>query len=189
VQFQAFDAKRRIWDLAWEPLWSAAEETGVPISFHQGGGLWSDAGIDIPPGRGVELVRITVVAAQLDEVLAALVLSGVLERHPKFRAVLGESSLGWIPYILEKMDQEYDMRPRLRPIDTPKLKLKPSEYYQRQMYATFQEDHVGLKLLRSWGRTPSCGPQTIPTVIPYGRIPTKSSTGTWLVWTRPLYAR
>ena len=88
---------------------------------------------------------------QLDEVLAALVLSGVLERHPKFRAVLGESSLGWIPYILEKMDQEYDMRPRLRPIDTPKLKLKPSEYYQRQMYATFQEDHVGLKLLEELG--------------------------------------
>ena len=55
VQFQAFDAKRRIWDLAWEPLWSAAEETGVPISFHQGGGLWSDAGIDIPPGRGAAI--------------------------------------------------------------------------------------------------------------------------------------
>lgn len=151
VQFQAFDAKRRIWDLGWEPLWSAAEETGIPISFHQGGGLWSDVGIDIPPGRGVELMHITVVAAQLDEVLAALVLSGVLERHPKFRAVLGESSLGWIPYILEKMDQEYDMRPRLRPSDTSKLKLKPSEYFQRQMYATFQEDHVGLKLLKELG--------------------------------------
>ena len=123
----------------------------MPISFHQGGGLWSDAGIAIPPGRGVELVRITCVAAQLDEVLAALVLSGVLERHPKFKAVLGESSLGWIPYILEKMDQEYDMRPQWQPIDAGKLKMKPSEYYRRQMYATFQEDHAGLKLLDELG--------------------------------------
>ena len=97
VQFQAFDATKRVWDEAWEPLWSAAEETGLPISFHQGAGFWSTGRTNIPPGRGVDLIRITVVAAQLDEVLASLVLSGVLERHPKFRAVLGESSLGWIP--------------------------------------------------------------------------------------------
>ena len=97
VQFQAFDATRRVWDEAWEPLWSAAEETGLPISFHQGAGFWSTGRTNIPPGRGVDLIRITVVAAQLDEVLASLVLSGVLERHPKFRAVLGESSLGLDP--------------------------------------------------------------------------------------------
>src|SRR5262245_15626447 len=58
----------------------------------------------------------------------------------------------WLdPLHPRKMDQEYDIRPRLRPIDTSKLKLKPSEYYQRQMYATFQEDHVGLKLLEELG--------------------------------------
>ena len=151
VQFQAFDATRRVWDEAWEPLWSAAEETGLPISFHQGAGFWSTGRTNIPPGRGVDLIRITVVAAQLDEVLASLVLSGVLERHPKFRAVLGESSLGWIPYILQKMDQEYEIRPRMRPTGAGALKMKPSEYYKRQVYATFQEDAVGLKLLDELG--------------------------------------
>ena len=151
VQFQAFDAKRRVWDEAWEPLWSAAEDTGLPISFHQGGGLWSATGATKPLGRVIGLVRVTVVAAQLDEVLAGLVLSGILERHPKLKAVLAESSLGWIPYILEKMDQEYDMRPAWQPTGAAKLQMKPSEYYKRQMYATFQEDHVGLKLLDELG--------------------------------------
>ena len=151
VQFQAFDATRRVWDETWEPLWSAAEDTGLPISFHQGAGFWSTGRTNIPPGRGVDLIRITVVAAQLDEVLASLVLSGILERHPKFRAVLGESSLGWIPYILQKMDQEYAIRPRMRPTGAGTLTMKPSEYYQRQVYATFQEDAVGLKLLDELG--------------------------------------
>ncbi len=44
-------------------LWSAAEDTGLPISFHQGAGFWSTGRTNIPPGRGVDLIRITVVAA------------------------------------------------------------------------------------------------------------------------------
>ena len=45
------------------------------------------------------------------------------------------------------MDQEYEIRPRMRPTGAGALRMKPSEYYRRQMYATFQEDPVGLKLL------------------------------------------
>ena len=185
VQFQAFDATRRVWDEAWEPLWSAAEDTGLPISFHQGAGFWSTGRTNIPPGRGVDLVRITVVAAQLDEVLASLVLSGVLERHPKFRAVLGESSLGWIPYILQKMDQEYAIRPRMRPTGPGALKMKPSEYYPA---ADVRDVPGGPGGAPAAGRARrghrACGPRTTRTAIPCGRCRTRPSSRTWPAWTR-----
>ena len=41
------------------------------------------------------------VPLQLDEALALMTFSGSLERHPKMKLVLGESGLGWIPYMLE----------------------------------------------------------------------------------------
>ena len=45
----------------------------------------------------------TVVAPlQLDEILSSVILSGVPERHPKLKLVLGESGIGWLPYILER---------------------------------------------------------------------------------------
>ena len=109
VQFQAFDAEKRLFDQVWDPLWSAAEETGLPVHFHVGGGQWSTKG-EKPPGRGAQTASTTVAPIQLDEVLAEVVLSGMLYRHPKIKAVLGESSIGWIPFVLHRMDWEYDVR-------------------------------------------------------------------------------
>ena len=37
-----------------------------------------------------------------------LMLSGVLERHPKLHVVSVESGLGWIPFLLEGLDYEFD---------------------------------------------------------------------------------
>jgi predicted TIM-barrel fold metal-dependent hydrolase len=151
VQFQAFDAKKRLFDVVWDPLWSAAEETGLPVHFHVGGGQWSTKG-EKPPGRGVQTASTTVAPIQLDEVLAEVVLSGMLHDHPKLKAVLGESSIGWIPFVLHRMDWEYDVRiNKGRGGDAPALDMKPSDYYRRQMYATFQTDPIGAKLLEYVG--------------------------------------
>ncbi len=151
VQFQAFDSERKVWDEVWEPLWSAAEDTGLPVSFHVGGGQWSTKG-DWPSGRGVHTMSTTVAPVQLDEVLVAVVMSGMLARHPRLKVVLGESSIGWIPYILERMDWQYDVRMNKgRDGDAAPLELLPSEYFKRQMYATFQNDRIGAKLVEEVG--------------------------------------
>mgnify|MGYP003338753213 CR=1 FL=1 len=55
---------------------------------------------------------------------------GALERHPSLRIVLGESGIGWIPYVLERMDEEWEGRYRER----LGMKMKPSEYWRRQCY-------------------------------------------------------
>ena len=78
--------------------------------------------------------------------LMAIVFAGVLEHHPGMRMVIGESGIGWIPYILDHMDLEWE--DQFKDLD---LKMKPSEYWRRQCYATYQSDRVGIKLLDEIG--------------------------------------
>jgi hypothetical protein len=53
---------------------------------------------------------------------------------------------GWIPYILDHMDLEWE--DQFKDLD---LKMKPSDYWRRQCYATYQSDRIGIKLLDEIG--------------------------------------
>ena len=83
---------------------------------------------------------------KLANILTALMGRAVFERYPNLRIVFGESGIGWIPYVLDRMDFEFEDQYK----DLP-LKLKPSEYWRRQCKATFQFDRVGTKLIDEMG--------------------------------------
>jgi predicted TIM-barrel fold metal-dependent hydrolase len=145
VVFVPWSAAMPPWHEMWEPMWSAAEETGLVLSFHvfEGGG--SLVGYEV---KGVKNVASTgswtvVAPLQMDEVLASVILSGVCERHPKLRLVLGESGIGWLPYMLERLDDTYEERLA----DDLKLPLPPSAYFKRQIWATFQKDFHGVRAM------------------------------------------
>jgi predicted TIM-barrel fold metal-dependent hydrolase len=134
-----------VWHEMWEPLWSAGEDTGLVISFHvfEGGG--ATVGYEIKGVRNPAVIGSWTVVApmQMDEIMVSLILSGVCERHPKLRLVLGESGIGWLPYVLERLDDTYEERLA----DDLKLPLPPSAYFKRQMYATFQKDFHGVRAM------------------------------------------
>jgi predicted TIM-barrel fold metal-dependent hydrolase len=69
------------------------------------------------------------------EYLSAIIFSGALERYPGMKFVLGECGVGWLPYVLSRMDEEYEDQFRHLP-----LTMKPSEYWHRQGYTTFQHE-------------------------------------------------
>jgi len=69
------------------------------------------------------------------EFLASIVFSGACDRYPDFRFVLGECGIGWIPYVLWRMDEEYENF-----ASEIGLSLKPSEFWARQGYSTFQNE-------------------------------------------------
>ena len=52
-------------------------------------------------------LRAAVVAMQADECLVAILLCGALERHPGLKVVMAESHIGWIPYVLERLEMKY----------------------------------------------------------------------------------
>jgi len=80
-------------------------------------------------------VRTTMFQIAAAEFLASIVFSGALDRFPEFKFVLGEAGVTWIPYILDRMDEEYEDR-----YHTLKLSMKPSELWRRQGYSTYQRE-------------------------------------------------
>ena len=79
-------------DAEWAPFWDAAEAIGLPVSFHIGKGT---SQVRVAPSSW-ELAAFSAVGPmQLDEPLAMMVYSGVLERRPRLRLVLAESGIGF----------------------------------------------------------------------------------------------
>jgi predicted TIM-barrel fold metal-dependent hydrolase len=143
--FVPWGSEMPVWHEMWEPMWLAAEECDLVISFHvfEGGG--ATVGYEVKGIKRPDVIGSWTVVApmQMDEICVSVILSGVCERHPKLKLVLGESGIGWLPYILERLDGTYEERLA----DDLKLPLPPSAYFKRQIYATFQKDFHGVRAM------------------------------------------
>jgi predicted TIM-barrel fold metal-dependent hydrolase len=136
-----------LWDPYWNPMWAAAAETGLPVHFHTVGGTMPDfTKLEPKVARAAHATFISSFQLHMAELLMAVIFAGVLERYPKMKLVIGESGTGWIPYVLEHMDLEWE--DQYKDLD---LTMKPSEYWRRQCYATYQSDRIGVKLLDDLG--------------------------------------
>jgi predicted TIM-barrel fold metal-dependent hydrolase len=136
-----------LFDPSWTPLWEAINEVKLPVHFHTIGGKPPDFDA-MPPlqMRQSFAVFITGFQLQMSRILMELIYGGILEAYPNINVVIGESGIGWIPYILEHMDLEWE--DQFRDLT---LTMKPSEYWRRQCKATYQSDKVGIKLLDELG--------------------------------------
>jgi predicted TIM-barrel fold metal-dependent hydrolase len=134
-----------VWHEMWEPLWTAAEQADFVISFHvfEGGGVTVGGAIKGVTSKASAGAWTCVAPMQMDEILCSVILSGVCERHPRLRLVLGESGIGWLPYMLERLDDTYEERLS----DDLGLPLPPSAYFKRQIFATFQKDFHGVRAM------------------------------------------
>ncbi len=131
---------------SWDPLWRAAVDTGLPFSFHLGGGGHS---LVRRPGSWVGQGYAALAGMQLDEVIGVMALSGTLERYPGLKVVLGEAGIGFIRFVAERLDRV--MTTHIHLVKDVKLQRMPSEVIREQVYATFEGDPVGLDLLTSFG--------------------------------------
>jgi predicted TIM-barrel fold metal-dependent hydrolase len=123
----------------WYPLWAAAAECRFPISFHSTGfkGLRAPDTPQMEQEYTVQWRLVRSALFQLDgmEVLVSLIASGACEKYPDFKFVLGESGVTWLPYVFDRLDTEYEDRARALGFS-----LKPSDYFRRQGYTTYQQD-------------------------------------------------
>ena len=145
----------------------ASAETGLPISFHIGGGVST---IPINPNGWAHLAFSTVVAMQLCEPLATMIFCGALERHPGMRLVMAEAGLGWLPYFVHRMDASSAKRPGVA--KDYQLRSVPSDIFRQQVYITFEEEAARRRPTSScWVPTISCGPAT--SRMPTARSPSR----------------
>jgi hypothetical protein len=105
------------------PLYQRAQDLNLPILVH-GGVLRSPAG----PGA-TELDHAGFIIRAVYQpwggmtAMGALIGGGVFELFPKLRAAIFETSAGWVPWLIERLDECYESKPNL----VPNLHRKPSE--------------------------------------------------------------
>lgn len=132
-------------DKCFDRLWSAIEETGLPMTLHVSTGEDPRA----VRGNGGALINYACHSLQTTiEPVVQMISSGVFERHPKLKLATIESGIGWVPYILNQLDHAYRAHHMwMRPI-IPDL---PSDYYKRNCYATFMEEHENFEFCLALG--------------------------------------
>jgi len=114
---------------SWSPLYDALEETGGVLAVHEALGVRS--GSTIGSDRFTGFAARHTCSHPLEQMTAAvaLLLGGVLERHPRLKVAFLESGTGWLPYWLARLD---DHRQWMRDTECADLSLAPSEYFARQ---------------------------------------------------------
>lgn len=119
----------------YDPLWEVAVDLGIPISLH------AFTGVDRPITNF--LINYTHLVHLIPETLVTLVFSGVFERFPDLKVISVENDIGWVPYLIQRMEYGY-RRKRGRHGGTFPSGLTPREIMQRNVRLTFMTDRVGL---------------------------------------------
>ena len=126
-----------------DTFWAVAQELGMPLSLHEFAGFgriyWESS-------AEKKTVANAIASHEVETTFATFILSGILEKFPGLKIVSAELNCGWLPYFLHRMDKTFDSR-GTRLHGTPfrtKLTMKPSEYFRRQLYATFIDDPYGV---------------------------------------------
>jgi predicted TIM-barrel fold metal-dependent hydrolase len=135
---------------SFDPLWRAAVELKLPIAFHiltsQSDGTSIASGGQRPGSshRGPTQNRSNLLLKSIQDIMGLLIWGRVFERHPDLRVVCVEADAGWAPHFAYRLDHAYKRhRFWLKVGDMPKL---PSEYFFDNIYMTFQDDWVALRL-------------------------------------------
>jgi predicted TIM-barrel fold metal-dependent hydrolase len=149
VIFDWVNAPEPVLHQMWEPLWAAAAQTGLPVNLHAnpgGGSRQLGVGVAGLEPRNQSLMRVAnFPIGAMAELMSAVVLSGICDRHPGVRFVLEEAGVGWVPFLFWRLDREYEWGEpsnRVFRADIP-LSDKPSAFVRRQLFFTFEVEEEG----------------------------------------------
>ena len=125
-----------------DPFWEAAAKLRMPVHFHVR--IMRKVAKPKPKGkRGDDLTGLaTVGAADMIIDMAEVITSGVHDRFPDLTWVAVETGSGWIPYLLEQLDDRWWRNRSWLPV---KLEHPPSEYYRRNWRSAFMIDHYAVE--------------------------------------------
>jgi len=131
----------------YERFWAASQDLALPVHLHILTGF--GASMNRQTSHGITRYRIGVQQTrEIEDALFDMIFSGVLERYPELKIVSVENEVGWMPFWLGQCDKNFR---RHRHSEKVPMEKTPSEYFRRQVYATFFNDHVGGRLFSWWG--------------------------------------
>jgi predicted TIM-barrel fold metal-dependent hydrolase len=119
----------------WDPLWEAAEATGMVVGLHIGT-AGSDQGGQFR-GRGGALLNYVESTRDGQYMAMKLVASGVFDRCPTLKVLVSEGGATWVPHIGDKLNEAYRQH---HMFVRPALSRPPKDQLYSNVYASFQHD-------------------------------------------------
>src|SRR5690606_17103256 len=126
----------------WDPFIRACEETDTTINMHIGSSSRMPATSgDAPVAVAASLSFNNSMASMSD-----WLFSGKLVQFPNLKLAYSEGQIGWIPYILERVDDVWSEHRAWGGVKDL-VPEPPSTYYYRQIYGCFFRDQHGIDSL------------------------------------------
>jgi predicted TIM-barrel fold metal-dependent hydrolase len=128
-------------DRHWDPLLDACNETGTVVCMHIGSGSkLPTTSEDAPAAMGPALTSLNAYMAVTD-----WLLSGALARFPQLKIAFAESQIGWMPFLMERLDMMFAKSRAWIDLD-PSVTEPPSHYVAGHVFGCFFDDMVGIDL-------------------------------------------
>jgi predicted TIM-barrel fold metal-dependent hydrolase len=126
-------------DHFWDPFFTACQETETVICMHIG----SSSKMPSTSPDAPFSVSSTITFANAMGSMCDYILSGIFVRFPKLRIAYAEGQVGWMPYVVERMDKIWEERGDASfGIDLPN---PPSSYIPNHIWGCIFDDEIGLK--------------------------------------------
>ena len=120
----------------WDVLWDACQETDTTVSMHIGSSSTMPTTSDDAPLA----VSMSLNSQNAQGSLCDWVFSRSLERFPKIKLAYAESQVGWMPFLLERMDGVWH-----EDVGGVELANPPSSYVRDRVYGCIFDDMHGLR--------------------------------------------
>jgi predicted TIM-barrel fold metal-dependent hydrolase len=123
----------------WDPFFAACEETGTVVCMHIGSGSRMVESSPFAP----RLVDVTLTFNNAQLSMVEWVMSGLLVRFPTLKIAYSESQIGWMPFVIERMDKVFVYSKSWAGTDVVLPDL-PSSYIPGRIYGCFFDDETGI---------------------------------------------
>jgi predicted TIM-barrel fold metal-dependent hydrolase len=129
---------------SWDPIFRAAVDLQLPLCMHIGSSSGTIRTSDDAPAS----IWVGLVPMNSQITLFDWLLSDTLQRHPELQLVLSEGGIGWIPYVLERVDYSWEHQGAWT---NTTIRERPSTYFRQHFHGCFISDKHGIKNLDSIG--------------------------------------
>ena len=127
--------ERGLGDPRYDPIYKAAQDNDLAVAYHgTGSGLqWEAPGISKGLSKYME-VHVLEHPWSMMWTLTSLVTNGVFEKFPDLNFAFLESGIGWVPYMMHRLNREYGQRRS----EAPLLEKSPEKYIRESCYFATQ---------------------------------------------------
>lgn len=133
-------------DNYWDPFFAACDETSMIVNMHIGSSSkMPSTSVDAPAAVGSSLTHINAELSMTD-----FLFSGLFERFSNLKVAYSEGQIGWIPYLLHRMDVVWEDNRGWGGV-ADKVPNPPSTYFPDHVFGCFFDDPNGLKLIDEIG--------------------------------------